>query len=141
MFDLISISIYPCNSQKLLSLDYERRVNTLPLLFWKLRKSQTRLMMKGYAWTLGTNMSTVQGVKLRLIQEPMRLKFSLWRPNPVNQLPNWRLEFLITPYLEIQWLLKICKDKPAAKFLVEPISKMQHMHDFEHKSRRHLGFR
>ena len=25
-----------------------------------------------------------QGVKLRLIQAPMRLNFSLWRPNPEN---------------------------------------------------------
>ena len=24
----------------------------------------------------------IQGVKLRLIQAPMRLNFSLWRPNP-----------------------------------------------------------
>ena len=32
-----------------------------------------------YLWvTLG------QGVKLRLIQAPMRLNFSLWRPNPEN---------------------------------------------------------
>ena len=26
--------------------------------------------------------STMQGVKLRQIQVPMRLNFSLWRPNP-----------------------------------------------------------
>ena len=26
----------------------------------------------------------LQGVKLRLIQAPMRLNFSLWRPNPEN---------------------------------------------------------
>ena len=25
-----------------------------------------------------------QGIKLRLIQAPMRLHFSLWRPNPEN---------------------------------------------------------
>ena len=28
----------------------------------------------------------------------MRLNFSLWRENPENKLPNWRLEFLIAPY-------------------------------------------
>ena len=32
-----------------------------------------------------------QGVKLRLLQVPMRLNFSLWRPNPGNYSPNWRL--------------------------------------------------
>ena len=38
-----------------------------------------------------------QGVKLRLIQALMRLNVSLWRPNPENQSPNWRLErFIIT---------------------------------------------
>ena len=38
-----------------------------------------------------------QGVKLRLIKVPMRLNFSLWRPNPENKSPNWRLEcFIIT---------------------------------------------
>ena len=26
----------------------------------------------------------LQGVKLRLIQAPMRLNFSFWRPNPEN---------------------------------------------------------
>ena len=30
------------------------------------------------------NHCTYQGVKLRLIQAPMRLNFSLWRPNPEN---------------------------------------------------------
>ena len=31
-------------------------------------------------------------------------------------------------------MLKICKDKSAAKFLVKPVSKMERMHDFERKS-------
>ena len=35
--------------------------------------------------------SCLQGVKLRLIQAPMRLNFSLWRPNPENQSSNWLL--------------------------------------------------
>ena len=30
-------------------------------------------------------------------------------------------------------MLKICEDKSAAKFLDKPVSKMQHMHDFERK--------
>ena len=44
-----------------------------------------------------SKLSILQGVKLRLIQAPMRLNFSLWRPNPESQSPNWRLErFIIT---------------------------------------------
>ena len=38
-----------------------------------------------------------QGMKLHLIQVPMRLNFSLWRPNPESQSPNWQLErFIVT---------------------------------------------
>ena len=33
---------------------------------------------------LATLRTPSQGVKLRLIQAPMRLNFSLWRPNPEN---------------------------------------------------------
>ena len=40
---------------------------------------------RGHRWVL-RNLSliflTFQGVKLRLIQAPMRPNFSLWRPNP-----------------------------------------------------------
>ena len=32
--------------------------------------------------TIDISFITMQGVKLRLIQAPMRLNFSLWRPNP-----------------------------------------------------------
>jgi len=35
----------------------------------------------------------IKGVKLRLIQAPMRLNFSLWRPNPESWSPKLRLYF------------------------------------------------
>ena len=49
----------------------------------------------------------------------------------------------ITPYLEyleFHWKLKICKDKPAANFLVKSVSKEQHVFT-ACITRRHLGFR
>ena len=33
---------------------------------------------------LSPSPSSLQGMKLRLIQAPMQLNFSLWRPNPGN---------------------------------------------------------
>jgi len=48
-------------------------------------------------------------------------------------------------YHTLPWNLVIVEeDKSAVKFLVKLVSKMQHMHDFEHKAivtRRDLGFR
>ena len=35
-----------------------------------------------YCGEINISLCVLQGVKLRLIQAPMRLNFSLWRPNP-----------------------------------------------------------
>ena len=52
------------------------------------KRSQANVVL---IWCLKHVSYIFQGVKLRLIQAPVRLNFSLWRPNPKNWSPNWRL--------------------------------------------------
>ena len=56
-----------------------------------------------HSYLLLTFFSQMQGTKLRLIQSPMRLKLSCWRPRFKRWSPSWRPElfgFLIS-YLDV----------------------------------------
>ena len=132
-FILLLIFGWKCSCEYKLFLDYS---------VWHNFGFICAIMSGAILQAIKPSMTSTPGRKIAPNTGANATKFFTLATKSWKLVANWRPEFLITPYLE--WLLKICKDKSAAKFLVKPVSKTQHMHDFERKSivtGRHLGFR
>ena len=112
--------------------------NRLTVWWIRLTVWQNRLTVWWNRLTL-TNGLLTQGTKLRLIQSPIRLKLSCWRPRFKSQSPSWRpelFEFALM-FFATKWSFKVDESARTIRSVKE--NRHARMLWTEHVNIRHLG--